>query len=92
MSFDWKQITPDRLLNAVAHIRGRCFGEIEFKLSFLTQQKCYKELHPVAPTRTPSAVFKSYLDVYEEGMKESIRKQFDDLLEIGPGSRQIESL
>jgi len=25
-------------------------------------------------------------------MKESIRKQFDDLLEIGPGSRQIESL
>src|SRR6266851_6263210 len=81
-SHQWKVITPASLIAAVAHIRER-FEEIEFKFDFLTQQKCYKELHPVAPTTTPSAVFKSYMDVYEEGLKDSIRQQFDDLLEIG---------
>jgi hypothetical protein len=82
MSAEWKQITPDSLIGAVAHIRDR-FEEIEFKFDFLTRQKCYKELHPVAPTTTPSAVFKDYMHVYEEGLKESISKQFGELLEIG---------
>lgn len=81
-SSEWKNITPDPLIDAVAHIRER-FEENEFKFDFLTQQKCYKELHPVAPTKTPAAVFKDYMDVYEAGSKELIDKQFDELLEIG---------
>ncbi len=85
---DWKQITPESLIDAVAHIRDR-FGETEFKFSFLTQQKCYKELHPVASATTPSAVFKSYLDVYEESLKESIQKHFNDLLEIGLANKDV---
>lgn len=88
MPSEWKQITPDSLINAVAHIRDR-FGETEFKFSFLSQQKCYKDLHPVVSTTTPSVVFKSYMDVYEEGLKESVREQFDDLLEIGLANKDV---
>ena len=88
MPSDWEQITPNSLTNAVARIRDR-FAEIEFKFSFLTQQKCYKELHSVASTTTPSAVFRGYMGVYEEGLKETIREQFDDLLEIGLANKDV---
>src|SRR5260370_12135680 len=87
-SGEWSEITAAALIGAVAHIRER-FEEIEFKFDFLTQQKCYKELHPIAPTTTASAVFKDYMVVYEEGLKESISKQFDDLLEIGLANTDV---
>src|SRR5260370_38707855 len=81
-SGEWSEITAAALIGAVAHIRER-FEEIEFKFDFLTQQKCYKELPPVAPTTTPSAVFKDYMAVYEDGLKESISRQYVNFLDIG---------
>src|SRR5260370_35658850 len=79
---EWNEITPDTLIGAVAHIRKR-FELNDFTLDFATQQKCYKELHPVTPGKAPSVIFKGYMDTYEVGLKELIGKQFDDLLEIG---------
>jgi len=81
-STEWKRITPDPLIYAVAHIRER-FKEDEFKFDFVTQQNCYKELHTVSQTKTPSMIFKSYIDIYEAALKASIDRQFNDLLEIG---------
>lgn len=78
----WKEITPGILTSAVAHIHER-FELKDFSLDFLTQQKCYKELHPVTPGNTPSAIFKNYMNVYELGLQELIGQQFDDLLQIG---------
>src|SRR5258708_226557 len=81
-SGEWREITPAALIGAVAHIRER-FEQLEFKFDFMTHQQGSQELHPVAPTTTPSAGLKDYMVVYEEGLKESISKQFDDFLEIG---------
>jgi hypothetical protein len=79
---DWKDITPDSLLSAVSHIRER-FEEVEFSLDFQTQQLCFKELHPFAPSKSPSAIFKRCMDVYQLGLNGAVEKQFRDLLEIG---------
>jgi TIR domain-containing protein len=79
---DWENLTPHSLINAVAHVRER-FEEEEFKFNFLTRQECYKELHPVPATETAPAVFKHYMDVLEEGLKQAVKKGFDDLFEIG---------
>jgi hypothetical protein len=85
---DWEDITPDSLINAVAHIRDR-FEEEEFTFDFATQQACYKQLHPVEPTKTAAAVFKQYMDVYQEGLKDAAEKQFRDLLQIGLTNVQL---
>jgi hypothetical protein len=85
---DWKDITPDSLLSAVSHIRER-FEEEEFRFDFQTQQMCYKELHPAAPSKSASAVFKRYMDVYQAGLMEATEKQFRDLLEIGLVNAQL---
>jgi hypothetical protein len=79
---DWKKVTPDSLIDAVAHVR-ESFEEEEFKFNFATQQECYKKLHPVAAMEIAPAVFKYYVDVFEEGVKRAITKRFDDLFEIG---------
>jgi hypothetical protein len=79
---DWKSLTPGSLIDAVNHLRGR-FEEEEFKFDFVTQQKCYKELHPVAAMEAAPRVFKHYMDVFEEGLKQAIKRGFDDLFEIG---------
>ncbi len=85
---DWKSLTPDSLIDAVTYVRGR-FREDEFKFDFITQQKCYKRLHPVATTETAPAVFKNYMDVFEEGLKQAIKKGFDDLFEIGLANMRL---
>ncbi len=85
---DWKSLTPDSLIGAVTHVRGR-FQEDEFKFDFITQQKCYKGLHPVAATETAPAVFKNYMDLFEEGLKQAIKKGFDDLFEIGLANMRL---
>jgi TIR domain-containing protein len=85
---DWKDITPDSLIDAVAHVR-ECFEEQEFGLGFVTQQRCYKELHSVSGMAGASTIFKSYLDFFEEGLKGAIRKGFDDLFEIGLANERL---
>jgi hypothetical protein len=79
---EWENFTPGALIEAVKHVRER-FEEEEFKFDFATQQQCYKELHPVAPTQIAPAVFKHYMDVFQEGLKQAIKNGFDDLFEIG---------
>ena len=79
---DWKDLTPDSLISAVGHIR-ESFEEEEFKFGFLTQQMCYKELHPVAPAKAAPAVFKRHMDVYQAGLRDAAEKQFRELLQIG---------
>jgi hypothetical protein len=79
---NWREFTPDSLVSAVSHIRTR-FEEGEFTLGFQTEQRCYKDLHPVALPKSASAIFNLYMDVYQEGLKGATEKQFRDLVEIG---------
>jgi hypothetical protein len=85
---NWESITPDLLINAVRHIRKR-YEEKEFQFNYATEQQCFKDLHPVVPGNIASAVFKHYMDVCQEALKNAMRDQFGDLLQIGLTNAQM---
>jgi len=83
----WMDFTPQSLVRAVEHVH-KCLERAEFQFHYMTQRTCYAELHPVAPAKTPSGVFKLCMDVYQTGLKEATEKQFHELLQIGLANAQ----
>jgi hypothetical protein len=85
---NWRDFTPDSLIRAVEHVQ-KSLERAEFQFNYMTQRTCFAELHPVAPGKTASGVFKICMDVYQTGLKEATEKQFRELLEIGLANAQL---
>jgi hypothetical protein len=87
---DWKSITPNLLVSAVDHIRGR-FDHEAFRIWHVTQQMCFSGLHPERGQVAP-VTFKKYLDMYLSGIDGASQQSFDDLLQIGIANQSLISV
>ena len=71
----WKVITPPALLRAVTKIRDDCEQLCDIQRDHLND-KCFKELHPVAPGMTEPAIFKNYFYDCSGKIREIVKYTF----------------
>jgi hypothetical protein len=79
---DWKQITPERLVPAVQHIR-KSFNTSDWKCSQLTKKLCYAALHSSSTDAASLAPYNKEFPIYRRIIGRRAEQQFDEFIKAG---------